>query len=114
MAQERKVIKWNLSGDAMTPTKAPWGFNIRNPLLVVIPAGRQMDINLRVSTNDTTLLAFPLKNVQSYATIKNIIHIGESIIVTVENKSPHVELRIETGEQLVGVYPLIFDGDGTV
>lgn len=107
-------VVWHLSNDGLQPTKTPFGFIGRNPFQRVVPAGMSIEIDLHVQAN-LPLLVFPSRAHSDDVTVKElIVQPGQSIKVTVENKSQHLPLVVDDKEGLVSLYPLAFDGVGEV
>jgi hypothetical protein len=110
-------VVWNLTGDALRPSPAPYGFIGRNPLGRYAAPGTSIRIDLGVSAN-VPLLAFPVRRVSDYITVGGqtgcvVVQPGENVTVVVKNDG-QAPLFIEDKESLVSLYPLVFSGTATV
>jgi hypothetical protein len=106
-------VIWNLSNDGLLPSKAPFGFVIRNPLQVIVLPGQKRQISLHVAAN-VPLLAFPTRNHLDDIEVEQIIPQGQDVVVTIVNKSLHTPLVIDDKEGIVCVHPLLSDAVGEV
>jgi hypothetical protein len=105
-------VVWHLSGDALEPTKTPYGFIARNPVQFVVPPGKTVQVDLRVQAN-LPMIAFPTRAHADDVTVPSlVIQPGGNVVAIVENKSQHTPLVIDDKEGLVSLYPMAFDGVG--
>ena len=110
-------VVFNLSGDALRPTPAPFGFIARNPLGRPVMPGQTVRIALGVSANKP-MLAFPLRRVADYVRVLDqpgcvVLQPGEELWATVMNAGT-APMMIEDKEGLVSLYPLVFSGSSEV
>jgi hypothetical protein len=107
--ETRPDVIWRLSGDALRPKEAPWGFVAQNPVQRVVPPGGTVKIDTGISAN-VPMLAFPRGDQADYVTVPTAVPAGQNLTVLVENKSRHTALVIDDREALANLHPLIFRG----
>jgi hypothetical protein len=112
----KATLNWTLSGDALRPKDAPFGFIGQNPFLVTLAPGQGRLIRTGISAN-VPLLVYPTrshnedlrpeKEGQSWPVV---LAPGDEINVVIVNQSKHVPISIEDKEGLVYITPLVFTG----
>lgn len=106
-------VIWRLSGDALRPKEAPWGFVGQNPVQRIVPPGQKLMIDTGISAN-VPMIASPRGDQADYVSVPMLIPGGRNVIVTVENKSQHTALVVDDAEALVNLTPLVFRGTSEV
>jgi hypothetical protein len=106
-------IVWRLHGDAIRPKDAPWGFVVQNPVQRIIQPGQKAVIDTGVAAN-APLVAWPRGDQGDYVSMPLIVPGGQTLSVTVENKSRHSPLVIDDCEALANVHPLSWSGTSEV
>lgn len=106
-------VIWRLHGDAMRPKEAPWGFVAQNPVQKTLMPNQVAQIDTGVAAN-VPLLACARSDQSEYVTVPMIIPAGQTVVVTVENKSKFLPLTIDDCEALVNIYPLCWKGTSEV
>ena len=110
------AVVWNLTGDALRPKPAPFGFIGQNPFLVSLAPEQGRLIKTGISANVPVLVyptrthmddLRPAKEGQSWPVV---VPAGEDINVIVVNPSKHVPMAVESSEPLVCITPLVFSG----
>ncbi len=111
--ETRPDFLWRLSGDAIRPKEAPWGFVAQNPVIRVIPPGQKMNIDTGIAAT-VPMLASARGDQADHVTVPMMIPGGQNVVVTVENKSQYTALVVEDREALVNLTPLLFRGTAGV
>lgn len=106
-------VVWHLHGDAIRPKEAPWGFVVQNPVQKTIMPGQVVKIDTGIAAN-VPLLACVRGDQSEYVTVPQIVSAGQTLIVTVENKSKHLPLTIDDREALANLHPLTWSGSSEV
>lgn len=116
--REHSDVIFQLSGDALRPTEAPWGFMARNPVQRVVPPGASIEIDLQVSAN-VPLMAFPTRALSDSAFFLNrdrsgrlpmtVFTAGSSVRISIENRGQS-PLVLDDKEPLACLHPLVFSG----
>lgn len=112
-AREHSDVIWRLSGDAMRPKDAPWGFVAQNPVQRVIPPNQKVRIDTGIAAN-VPMLAFARGDQGDYVTMPLVLPAGQNLIVVIENKSPHSALVVDDREAVANLHPMIFRGTSEV
>lgn len=117
----RPSVAWNLSGDALEPRPAPFGFIVRNPFAVSLAAKQGRLIKTGVSSSSCALLVWPTRTHLATARPEKegqqwpiIVNAGEEVNVVIVNPSEHSPTGIEDKEGLLCVFPLVWNGTATV
>lgn len=118
-------VVWQLSGDALRPSPAPFGFIGRNPVDRIVPPGTNIRIDLQITAN-VPVLAFPVRRHGDTVRIVPdgmggsskegavVIQPGTSVVVDVQNSSSQAPMVVEDKEGLVALHPLVFSGTSAV
>lgn len=106
-------VIWRLHGDAIRPKDAPWGFVVQNPYQRTIMPGQTIRIDTGVAAN-VPLIACARGDQAEYVTVPTVVAAGQTVVVTVENKSRHLALTVDDKEALVNVHPLSWNGTSEV
>ncbi len=115
----RAALNWTLSGDAMRPKEAPWGFIGQNPVQIVLAPGQSRLVKLGIAAN-VPLMLFPMRSHMDEVFAVDgkqwpiIVPMGDEIAVIVKNTSAHMALGVDDKEPLVAIHPLVFSGDTDV
>lgn len=112
----KATLNWTLSGDALRPKEAPFGFIGQNPFLVTLSPGQGRLIKTGISAS-VPLLVYPTrthlddirpeKEGQQWPVVVNA---GEEINLIILNTSKHTSMSVEDKEGLVCITPLLFSG----
>lgn len=116
----KATLNWHLSGDALRPKEAPFGFIGQNPFLVTLNPGQGRLIKTGISAS-VPLLVYPtrthLDDLRPEKDGQNwpiVVNPGEEINVVVVNNSKHSATSVEDREPLVCITPLVFNGTSDV
>jgi hypothetical protein len=106
-------VVWHLHGDAIRPKEAPWGFVVQNPVQRTLMPGQVARIDTGVAAS-LPMIACVRGDQGDYVTVPSIVPAGQTLVVTVENKSKHMPLTIDDSEALANVHPLAWAGTSEV
>lgn len=102
-------VVFKLSGDALKPSQAPWGFVARNPVQRVIEPNGSITVNMLIGAN-VPMLVFPMRqHLNTVEVTSQFLLPGQTLQVNIHNKST-ISMVVDDKEGLVGLHPLMFDG----
>lgn len=112
-AREHSDVIWRLSGDALRPKDAPWGFIAQNPVQRVVPPSAKMTIDTGIAAS-VPMVCFPRGDQADYVKVPTILPAGQNLVVTIENTSAHSPLVVDDKQSVANMFPMIFRGTSEV
>ena len=106
-------VVFQLGGDAVKPSQAPWGFIARNPVQRIIPPGMRLNLDMQISAN-VPLLVFPTRQHATDVEVPvQIVMPGQTVMIIVKNET-QAAVALDDREGMVCLHPLLFGGSWSV
>lgn len=109
MSENKPVVSFELYGDAIKPTPAPWGFIVKNPVEKVCAPNSSLTIKTGVACSHYVIVSPRAEN-ESFVNVKTLFRPGEVIQFEVVNKSYNMHISVADGESVLDIHPLIHNG----